>query len=71
MVEAREQVEWNRASSMMVNARLAFHNPDRVRIVDLIPKKYHPKERELTEEQKRFESQKNWFLFAQAMFKGQ
>ena len=70
MAAGKEQVEWNRASMEMANARLAFHNPDRVRVYDLIPKRYQPKEPQLSEAAKKRIAERSWFQLATAMFKG-
>lgn len=67
MAHGKEEVEWNRLAAAMVNARVAMSTEQNISVADLVPKRFHPPEPELSEEQKQRLIQRNWVIWAQAM----
>jgi hypothetical protein len=70
MSEGKQQAEWERVGSIMVNARLAMVNKEGIAPIELIPKRYRPKPPKLSKEQEKRAAEIGWTMFAVNMFKG-
>jgi hypothetical protein len=70
MVDGRQRSEWSKLASLMVNARLAMHNPRHIDIEALIPPQFRAEriETQLTPEQEEARAAAAWEVMGEFFF---